>query len=101
MDIAAHPPEAREAQIISLDQVRARRLPVLYVAPADPRPRQAAQLPQEKIILGGDEWLIDSILAAAENLMARLQRTRRPLEKDERARVMRASAALRTQPEGP
>jgi hypothetical protein len=86
------------ADVISLDQVRARRLPIPNVAP---QPRQPVQLPQEKIILGGDEWLVDSILAAAENLMARLQRTRRPLAKDERERVMRASAPLRSQPEGP
>jgi hypothetical protein len=83
-------------EVISLDQVRARRLPVPVAHYETLKP---ARHPQEKIVAAGDVWLVDSVLDAAEQLMGRLLRTNEPLEQSERARVMRASAALRSQPE--
>lgn len=86
------------ADIVSLEQVRARRLPVPAAHYAALKPKQT---PQEMIVAAGDRWLVDSVLAAAEQLMARLQSTDETLKPEERARWMRASAAVRSQPEGP
>jgi hypothetical protein len=100
MDIATHP-EVREAQIISLEQVRARRLPVPYMAPAGLGPRQPFHHPEEAIRAAADLHLADGLLAVVEELVSRLQISQRPMEPQERARLMRASAAMLAQPEGP
>jgi hypothetical protein len=91
MDVATHN-EVREAQVISLDQVRARRLPVPYYPPRHP---------EETIRAAADLHLADGLLATVEELVSRLLISQRPLEPKERARLMRASAAMLAQPEGP
>jgi hypothetical protein len=83
-------------EVVSLDQVRGQLLGLPFIHPDDPRPRQP--LPQEKISAAGDLWLVDSVLGAAEELMSRLLKSERPLEPRDRARLMRASAALLGQP---
>ena len=84
------------AELIQLDSVRARRLPVPVAHYEALKP---ARHPQELITAASDRWLVDTVLEAAEQLMGRLLRTNVPLEPGERARVRRASAALRSQPE--
>jgi hypothetical protein len=80
------------ADIISLEHVRARRMPVPYVPPRHP---------EERIRAAADLHLADGILAVMEELVSRLQINQQPLEPRERASLMRASAALLGQPEGP
>lgn len=80
----------RVAEIISLEQVRSRRLPVPYVPPRHP---------EEKIRAAADLHLADGVLAAMEEIVSRLQISQRPLEPKERASLMRASAALLGHPE--
>ena len=84
------------AELIQLDSVRARRLPVPVAHYEALKP---ARHPQELITAASDRWLVDTVLEAAEQLMGRLLRTDAPLEPGERAKVRRASAALRSQPE--
>jgi len=83
-----------EAQIISLADVRAAHQLVTVR-----RSETVIPNPQEKIKTAADMWLCDSVLAAAEETMRRLLVTDKPLEPNERARLMRASAALLIQPE--
>ena len=80
------------ADIISLAAVRAKAIPVRRNETVIPNP-------QEKIKVAGDMWLVDSILATAEEMMSHLLQTEKPLLPAERARLMRASAALLIQPE--
>jgi hypothetical protein len=86
-------------EIVSLDQIRARRLPVPYAAPIDPRHRAPFRHPEEAIRAAADLHMADGLLAVVEELVSRLQISQRPLEPKERARLMRASAALLAQPE--
>jgi hypothetical protein len=101
MDIFAQAPEVREAEVISLDRIRAQLLPTRIVHPGDPRPRIPFQHPEEKIRAAADLHMADGVLAVVEELVGRLQIGQRPLEPKERARLIRASAALLSQPEGP
>lgn len=80
------------AEIILLDAVRARSTPIKRNETVIPNPN-------EKIKTAADMWLADSVLSAAEQVVSRLLRTDKPLLPDERARLMRASAALLDQPE--
>lgn len=80
------------AEIIHLDIVRAKTAIAKRV-------EFALSNPQEKIKAAADAWLLDSILSAAEQMMGRVLREDKPLLPDERARAMRASAALLAQPE--
>jgi len=80
------------AEIIHLDIVRAKKAIAKRV-------EFVVSNPQEKIKAAADAWLLDSVLSAAEQMMGRVLREDKPLLPDERARVMRASAALMAQPE--
>jgi hypothetical protein len=82
------------AEVVSLEQVRARRLPVPFLPPARQDP------PQAMIRAAGDLWLAESVRLVGEELVNRITRTNAPLLPDERAALMRASAALLGQPEG-
>jgi hypothetical protein len=90
------PFEAFVSEIISLDAVRARRLPVILPHPAASRP-----VPAESMLrASADMWLADSVREAAQEIVNHITRTNAPLEPNERAALMRASAALLGQPEG-
>lgn len=78
------------AEIVFLEQVRARRLPVPYVP---------SRLPEETIRAAADLHLADGVLAVMEELVSRLQISQQPLEPKQRASLMRASAALLGHPE--
>jgi hypothetical protein len=82
-------------ELVSLEVVRARRLPVPLREPIDdPYP------PQAMIRAAADLWLVDSIRDVADQLLNHITRTNAPLDPKVRASVMRASAALLGQPEG-
>lgn len=81
-----------DAEIIQLDIVRAKTAIAKRV-------ELAVSNPQEKIKVAADAWLVDSVLSAAEKMMGRIMTTNKPLLRDERVRMMRASAALLNQPE--
>jgi hypothetical protein len=77
-------------EIVVLDQVRARRMPVPVAAPN----------PQEQIRVAADLWIADSIRSAGEILVQRLMESRTPLLPRERATAMKAAAVLFGQPSG-
>ena len=79
--------------IVSLEQVRARRLPVPYVPPAQP-----SILPQERMVAAADLSMADKAERWASSLVDDLMRFNRALTAPQRRDLMRVIAIIDSHP---
>lgn len=84
------------AEVISLDQIRARRLPVIYVPPAKP-----SMQPQERIVAAADLSMADKIERWAAGFVDDLMRFNSSLKPLDRRDIMRVVAIIDKRNGGP